>query len=142
VFSGDLGRWSRPILHDPELVAAGDVVLVESTYGDRVHPDDPTAALARAVNETVERGGVLVVPAFAVGRTQELLWALRQLEDADRIPVLPVFVDSPMASNVTRIYARLRHGSARRSGEPTRPCTSSPPGWSRGLVEISSSRTR
>ncbi|MEW6268719.1 MAG: MBL fold metallo-hydrolase [Thermodesulfobacteriota bacterium] len=108
VFSGDLGRWKRPILHDPQLIDEGDVVLVESTYGDRVHPTDPTSALARVVNETVDRGGVLVVPAFAVGRTQELLWGLRHLEDTDRIPVVPVYVDSPMASNVTKIYARHR----------------------------------
>ncbi|HEY8514084.1 MAG TPA: MBL fold metallo-hydrolase [Candidatus Binatia bacterium] len=108
VFSGDLGRWKRPILHDPEYIDEGDVVLVESTYGDRVHPSDPTSILAQVVNDTVERGGVLIVPAFAVGRTQELVWALRHLEDTDRIPVVPVFVDSPMASHVTQIYARHR----------------------------------
>jgi metallo-beta-lactamase family protein len=106
VFSGDLGRWKRPILHDPELVTRADVLLLEATYGDRVHRSDATAELARVINETVERGGVLIVPAFAVGRTQELLWAIRKLEDDDRIPVLPVYVDSPMAVNVTDIYAR------------------------------------
>jgi len=105
VFSGDLGRWKRPILHDPELVAHADVLLVESTYGDREHRTDNSGELARVINETVERGGVLVVPAFAVGRTQELLWAIRKLEDDDQIPVLPVYVDSPMAVNVTEIYA-------------------------------------
>lgn len=105
VFSGDLGRWSRPILHDPELVPEADVVLVESTYGDRDHPPDATSALADVINGAVERGGVLVVPAFAVGRTQELIWTIRELEDAGRIPVLPVFVDSPMASTVTDVYA-------------------------------------
>ena len=108
VFSGDLGRWNRPILHDPELVAEADVLLVESPYGDRVHSDDPATTLARVVNETVERGGALIVPAFAVGRTQELVWTIRELEDAGRIPVLPVHVDSPMASNVTELYTR--HG--------------------------------
>jgi len=106
VFSGDLGRWKRPILHDPELVQHADVLLLESTYGDRVHGVDASAQLARVINETVDRGGVLVVPAFAVGRTQELLWAIRKLEDDDKIPVLPVYVDSPMAVNVTEIYAR------------------------------------
>ncbi len=106
VFSGDLGRWKRPILHDPELVAHADVVLIEATYGDRVHPADALGELARVVRETAERGGVLLVPAFAVGRCQELLWALRQLEDERRIPVLPVYVDSPMAVNVTEIYVR------------------------------------
>lgn len=107
VFSGDLGRWGRPILHDPELVPEADVVLVEATYGDRVHAPGAEDELARVVNRTVERGGVLIVPAFAVGRTQELIWTLRELEEAGRIPVLPVIVDSPMASNVTEIY--LRH---------------------------------
>lgn len=105
VYSGDLGRWDRPILCDPELVEDADVVLVESTYGDRVHAPDPVTGLARIVNATAERGGVLIVPAFAVGRTQELIWTIRELEDARRIPVLPVYVDSPMASNVTQIYA-------------------------------------
>ena len=105
VYSGDLGRWDRPILCDPEMVEDADVVLVESTYGDRVHAPDPVSGLARIVNETAERGGVLIVPAFAVGRTQELIWTIRELEEAKRIPVLPVYVDSPMASNVTQIYA-------------------------------------
>ncbi len=106
VFSGDLGRWSRPILRDPELVAAADILLVESTYGDRTHAPDPEAELVRVVTEATTRGGALLVPAFAVGRTQELLWTLRHLEDAGRIPVLPVFVDSPMAIDVTDIYCR------------------------------------
>jgi metallo-beta-lactamase family protein len=108
VFSGDLGRWDRPILPDPELVPEADVVLVESTYGDRDHPDDPLTSLAGVVRDTVDRGGVLVVPAFAVGRTQELIWALRRLESEGRIPSVPVFVDSPMASDVTALYARHR----------------------------------
>ena len=103
VYSGDLGRWDRPILCDPEMVEDADVVLVESTYGDRVHAPDPVSGLARIVNETAERGGVLIVPAFAVGRTQELIWTIRELEEAKRIPVLPVYVDSPMASNVTQV---------------------------------------
>lgn len=107
VFSGDLGRWQRPILHDPELVSEADVVLVESTYGDRVHPPDATADLERVIRDAAERRGVLIVPAFAVGRTQELVWTIRDLEDAGRIPVLPVVVDSPMATSVTEIY--LRH---------------------------------
>jgi metallo-beta-lactamase family protein len=106
VDSGDLGRWDRPILRDPELVAEADVLLVESTYGDRQHPRDAPAALTRIVNEAVARGGALIVPAFAVGRTQELVWTLRTLEDAGAIPSLPVYVDSPMAINVTEIYCR------------------------------------
>jgi metallo-beta-lactamase family protein len=106
VFSGDLGRWDRPILHDPELAPAADVVLVESTYGDRTHPPDAAEQLTRVVHQAVERGGALLIPSFAVGRTQELVWTLRQLEDAGRIPSLPVFIDSPMAIDVSEVYMR------------------------------------
>jgi len=106
VGSGDLGRWGRPILRDPEPVPHADVLLIESTYGDRVHAPDAAQALARVIDRVVANQGVLVVPAFAVGRTQELIWTLRQLEDAGRIPSLPVYIDSPMAINVTDIYCR------------------------------------
>jgi metallo-beta-lactamase family protein len=104
VFSGDLGRWRRPILRDPELVPRADVLLVESTYGDRLHPPAGDSELARVVNEAAGHGGALVIPAFAVGRTQELLWMLRQLEESGQIPSLPLFVDSPMAIAVTELY--------------------------------------
>jgi len=103
-FSGDLGRWDRPILHDPEPIPAADILLVESTYGNRHHPDNPAEALARIVRQTADRGGALIVPAFAVGRTQELLWLLRTLEESGDIPILPVYTDSPMAIRVTDIY--------------------------------------
>lgn len=106
VFSGDLGRWSRPILRDPEQVPTADILLLESTYGDRTHAPDPAGALAAVVRDAAARGGALIVPAFAVGRTQELIWTLRQLEDAGAVPSLPVFVDSPMAINVSDIYCR------------------------------------
>lgn len=106
VFSGDLGRWGRPIIHDPELVPEADVLLVESTYGDRAHPQDAEEQFARIIRDAVKRGGVLVIPAFAVGRTQELIWTLRKLEEQGAIPSLPVFMDSPMAMNVTEIYCR------------------------------------
>jgi metallo-beta-lactamase family protein len=106
VFSGDLGRRNRPILRDPEPVRQADVLLVESTYGDRVHSPDAAGDLARVVRESAARGGALLIPAFAVGRAQELIWMLRQLEDAGQIPVLPVFLDSPMAIDVTDIYCR------------------------------------
>jgi metallo-beta-lactamase family protein len=108
VFSGDLGRWNRPILRDPEPVEAADVLLVESTYGDRVHAANAEEALAGVVRDAVVRGGALIVPAFAVGRVQELIWTLRRLEDEGRIPSLPVFLDSPMAIDVTEIYCRHR----------------------------------
>ena len=107
VFSGDLGRWGRPMLRDPEFVTQADVVLIESTYGNRVHGDnDANADLAKALLQAVERGGPVIVPAFAVGRTQELIWRIRELEDAGRIPRLPVFIDSPMATNVTDVFCR------------------------------------
>ncbi|MBL8822612.1 MAG: MBL fold metallo-hydrolase [Planctomycetia bacterium] len=106
VFSGDVGRYGRPILHDPEPVPQADLLLVESTYGDRIHAPDPINELAEVVNQSVARGGALLIPAFAVGRTQELVWAIRQLEDSGRIPTLPVFIDSPMAIDVSALYCR------------------------------------
>jgi metallo-beta-lactamase family protein len=106
VFTGDLGRWNRPILKDPTPVIEADVLLVESTYGNRTHEDDPDSELARIVVETAAHGGAIVIPAFAVGRTQELLWRLRQLEEAGKIPELPTYIDSPMAINVTDLYRR------------------------------------
>ena len=105
VFSGDLGRYSQPILNDPEPPTRADFLLCESTYGDRDHPAGSVAdELAEAVNDTAKRGGAVVIPAFAVGRTQTLMYYLRQLESAQRIPRLPVFLDSPMAINVTGLY--------------------------------------
>ena len=106
VFSGDLGRWGRPILRDPELVPEADILLVESTHARDHHRADPDAELVRVVNAARERGGVLVVPAFAVGRTQELLWRLSDLVRARRIAPTPIWVDSPMAVAVTDIYCR------------------------------------
>jgi metallo-beta-lactamase family protein len=107
LFSGDLGHYDQPIIRDPVAPPACDYMLVESTYGDRLHdPEDPKAALARVVNEAAGRGGPLLIPAFAVGRTQELLYYLRELEDEGRIPILPVRVDSPMAAAATQIYQR------------------------------------
>jgi metallo-beta-lactamase family protein len=106
VFSGDLGRWDRPILRDPELVPEADVLLVESTYGDRLHAPETDDQLVKIITETADRGGVIVVPAFAIGRTQELIWTLRRLEDAGRLPLIGVYLDSPMAINVTDIYCR------------------------------------
>jgi len=109
LFSGDLGHYDQPIIRDPVAPPACDYMLVESTYGDRLHdPEDPKDALARVVNEAAARGGPLLVPAFAVGRTQELIYHLRELEEEGRIPVLPVRVDSPMAAAATQIYHRTR----------------------------------
>jgi metallo-beta-lactamase family protein len=105
VFSGDLGRYDAVIIRDPEPVEYATTLLVESTYGDRTHGEVKAIdSLANAVNEAVQRKGVIVIPAFAVGRTQEILYDLRELEEAARIPSLDVFVDSPMASDATPIY--------------------------------------
>lgn len=104
VFSGDLGRWGRPILRDPEPVPEADVLLIESTYGDRLHAEDARQHLARIISQTAHRGGAVLIPAFAVGRVQELIWTLRQMEDAREVPLLSVYVDSPMAIDVTEMY--------------------------------------
>jgi metallo-beta-lactamase family protein len=106
VFSGDLGRYDRPVLRDPDVVPAADVLLLESTYGDRPHPAGAENDLVRIVREAAGRGGTIVVPAFAVDRTQEMLWLLRRLELEGRVPALPVYIDSPMAIDVTDIYRR------------------------------------
>lgn len=105
-FSGDLGRRDHPILRGAEPVPEADVVLIESTYGDRAHPPDPAGEVARVIREAVARGGAVLVPAFAVGRTQELIWMLRKLEDAGAIPSVPVFIDTPMGIDVTDLFCR------------------------------------
>ena len=105
VFSGDLGRPSRPILRDPVQAFEVDYLILESTYGNRLHDNKaPEKDLANIINASVERGGVLVIPAFTVGRTQELLYTLRELEEQKEIPSLSVYVDSPMAINVTKVF--------------------------------------
>ena len=106
VYTGDLGRPHRPMLSDPAPVADADVLLLESTYGGRTHPVGAKHTLARVVNETARRGGALLIPAFAVDRTQEVMRLLDQLERESRIPALPVYLDSPLAIEATEIYAR------------------------------------
>jgi metallo-beta-lactamase family protein len=105
---GDLGRPRRPILRDPVTPPAPDVLVLESTYGDRLHTDDATTidGLVAIVKRTMDRGGVLLVPAFAVGRTQELVATLHELTLARRVPELAIFVDSPMAKSATGIFIR------------------------------------
>jgi metallo-beta-lactamase family protein len=106
VFSGDLGRYGVPIMVDPDPVPEADVLLVESTYGDRLHPpNDHADKLAAAVTRAAQEKGWLLIPAFAVGRSQEILYDLRRLEAAGRIPSLPVYLDSPMGIQATAIYA-------------------------------------
>jgi metallo-beta-lactamase family protein len=106
LFGGDLGRYDRPVLPDPTSVAEADVLLVESTYGDRLHEaSDDGTRLAAIVSDTAARGGKLIIPAFAIGRVEEVLYWLRRLEEERRIPELPVFLDSPMAAEARQQYA-------------------------------------
>lgn len=107
VFSGDLGRYNQPILKDPEAPTRADYLLCESTYGDRDHPTGSVPdALADVIGRTIKRGGVVVIPAFAVDRTQQIMYYLHELEEQQRIPHLPVYEDSPMAISVTDFYVR------------------------------------
>ncbi len=110
VFSGDIGRYDQPILNDPvpPVTKQIDVLLCESTYGDREHEaGDPLQVLGEIVNRVVKRGGSIVIPAFAIGRTQTFMYYLRQLENLQRVPKVPVYVDSPMALSATDLY--LKH---------------------------------
>ena len=110
VFSGDIGRYGEPVLLDPQPVTMGDLLLIESTYGDRLHSKnrDVHDLLADIINKTTRRGGVTLIPSFAIGRTQTLLFYLRELKAAKRIPDIPVIIDSPMASDATLIYQHHR----------------------------------
>ncbi|NIM65442.1 MAG: MBL fold metallo-hydrolase [Candidatus Latescibacteria bacterium] len=107
LFSGDLGRPERPILRDPVQVFNVDYLVLESTYGNRLHEDvSQYDELAGVINDSVKRGGVLVIPAFAIGRTQTLLYVIRELEEQRKIPSLPIYVDSPMAIDATDIFRK------------------------------------
>ena len=107
LFSGDLGHYDQPIVKDPAPPPACDYLMCESTYGNRLHGEiDSATQMARIINEAVDRKGPILIPAFAVGRTQEVLYLIRELEDEKRIPVLPVVVDSPMAAQATQVYGR------------------------------------
>lgn len=109
LFGGDLGRYARPILPDPMPGVDCDVLLLESTYGDRVHPDDDDgAALARIITDTYARRGKVIIPSFAIGRVEEVLYWLFKLEDEQRLPQMPIHVDSPMAIKGIEFY-RARH---------------------------------
>tara|TARA_R110000787_G_scaffold94150_2_gene196740 strand:+ start:228 stop:1589 length:1362 start_codon:yes stop_codon:yes gene_type:complete len=107
VFSGDLGRTGTATMLDPAAVQRADYLIVESTYGNRLHDrQDPEEALARIIEETAARGGSVIIPAFAVGRTQSLLFHLSRLKGRGRIPNIPVFLDSPMATNASELFCR------------------------------------
>jgi metallo-beta-lactamase family protein len=110
VFSGDLGRPNDPIMVAPSAIREADYLVLESTYGDRLHdPEDPRIKLGRVIRKTGERGGVVVIPSFAVGRAQSLLYNIHQLKSEGAIPAdLPVYLNSPMAADVTEIYHKHR----------------------------------
>jgi len=118
VFSGDLGRPDHPLLLPPELPGAADHFVVESTYGDRSHEGRPIEELAAALNRTFERGGVALLPAFAVDRTPLLLRVVRDLVAGGQVPGVPVYVDSPMALAALRVY---REALADQEGQDFRP---------------------
>jgi len=108
VFSGDLGRYDSEVMKPPAEIEDCDVLLLESTYGDRVHADQPIAQeLSRLLGEVAESKGVLLIPAFAVGRTQQVLYHIRALQEAGLAPDLPVYIDSPMAIDASQIYCRF-----------------------------------
>ncbi len=105
VFSGDLGRYDGQIMKSPFTVKSADYLVVESTYGDRLHHEQPVEdVLEPIIHDVIKKGGVLLIPAFAIGRTEKILYHLRKLEDQNRIPILPVYVDSPMAIEASQVY--------------------------------------
>lgn len=107
LFSGDLGRYDDPVMHDPESVPEADYVVIESTYGNRHHDTtDPLDALEEVIKRTVQRGGTVVIPAFAVGRAQSLIHSLWQLRRSGRLHNLPVYLDSPMATSASELLQR------------------------------------
>ncbi len=128
LFSGDVGRWNRPLLNDPSLFSFADYLQCESTYGNREHESDETVddELARLIHETRAAGGHIVIPSFAVERTQELLYRISALVRDKKIPVMPVYLDSPMAIAVTEIFRKhpelLDEATRRRLSNGDDPC--------------------
>jgi len=108
VFSGDLGRRGMPLLVDPATVQGCDVLIIESTYGNRTHPPpgDIKGELLRVIRETMERKGRVIIPAFSLGRTQQIVYYLNELFNADELPRIPIFVDSPLATRLTKVFRR------------------------------------
>ncbi len=124
-FTGDLGRPNDPLMNPPALPAATDYLVTESTYGDRVHPQvDPEQELANAIHPALARGGAVIIPAFAVGRTQTLLLLLARLKAKGTVPDAPVFVDSPMAVDATALYQKFHHEHRIGDDECRRMCSS------------------
>jgi len=123
VFSGDLGRYDDPVMVDPISVERADYLLVESTYGDRRHDKrDPADALAEIVGGTIARGGTVIIPAFAVGRVQTLLFHFHQLKLKGSLSNVPVFLDSPMAEDASEIFCRDTEDLKLSEAECRRAC--------------------
>ena len=109
LLSGDLGRFGTPIIIDPTIVDFAEYLVIESTYGDRRHPvDSPAEILERILHRAWEQGEVILVPSFSIGRTQELLYTISQLQKEDRLPRIPIFIDSPMAVSTTEVYRKMK----------------------------------
>jgi metallo-beta-lactamase family protein len=110
LFSGDVGQWDKPLMRDPTTFDEADYVVMESTYGDRDHPDDGDieTQLCDVINQTASHGGAVIIPTFAVERAQEVMYHISRLVYADRIPDLQIFLDSPMAVDVTQIFRKHR----------------------------------
>jgi len=105
VFTGDIGRYQQAMLRQPSAIRKADILIIESTYGNKVNPyTDPEIDLTRIVNDAIKRNGVLLIPAFAVGRTQGLLYYLRKLMKENKIPSVPIYIDSPMAISATHLF--------------------------------------
>jgi metallo-beta-lactamase family protein len=137
LFSGDVGRYNAPLYHDPSPPPECDYLICESTYGDREHPIEPVLdQLAEAVNGGVERGGVILAAAFAIGRAQQLVYLLHVLERAGRIPNLPIYIDSPMAIEATKIYTRYAADHDFAEAQITEP------GWKFTGDDVVYTRTR
>ena len=133
VFSGDVGNTSQPLLRDPQRVESADVLIIESTYGDRLHEKvrlDYPRALAEVLQRTLDRGGNVVIPSFAVGRTQEMLYFLRQIKLENLVHGhgdFPVYVDSPLANEATAVFLQADPRLARRRGPRPHPRGRQPP---------------
>lgn len=124
MFSGDLGRTGSATMVDPTVIRHADYLLVESTYGDRGHNTaDPEEALAAAIGRAAARGGTAIIPSFAVGRAQTLMYHLRRLKDSRRIPDLPIFLDSPMSIDASELFCR-RHADHKLTAAEARAACS------------------
>lgn len=129
LFSGDVGRYDGPLYHDPAPPVACDYLICESTYGNRDHPDgDIINALEQVVHRSIERGGVMLLASFAIGRAQQLIYLLQVLKSQDRIPDLPIYLDSPMACNATAVYREFSddHDLSEGDLEGERPVLAGP----------------